>query len=180
MRLWLGFNRLHFLEDDVEHTYGAVSAWSLDLIIPIRPGVEGLVGAGYAHTHGDPYYGSFAFAGHDNATLTFVPIEFGIVLHEPSGDKHRINVGVLFQEIWVRERIAHAVHYEGQPPEALSGWGWGVRAFLGPEWFLADRRYAIGFDVSFAARSTEISKHGYERSLSLTGAEWRLHVARCF
>jgi hypothetical protein len=175
VRLSVGVGRLHPWRDEVGDIYGGMIATGARLAIPIKPGLDGIAGAAWVHGHGNPYYDAWAFEGDDAAEFTAVPLEFGLLVHEPVPRGHRVNFGFVFQEIWARERIPQGSDADA---ESASGWGWGGRVFLGPEWFLAGRRYSLGFELSLAARSVCVGEGYNERKLALSGTDWRFFVAR--
>ncbi|MFH1143107.1 MAG: hypothetical protein V1774_01015 [Candidatus Eisenbacteria bacterium] len=171
---------MHLTEDDFGSTYGNLNAWDIRLAIPIQAGMEAVLNAAWAHGHGDPYYNLRGFNADDGAEspaeLTMVPLEFGILFHDRSCARHRVNVGLLFQEIWAREKI-----YQGpQTPESFSGWGWGGRFLIGPEWFLGGSRYSLGFDLSMTVSSVDVRAGNQVRTVHPTGPELHVYAARRF
>jgi len=175
VRLSVGVGRFHLMADDVGDVYGGMTATGVRLAVPIKPGLDGIAGAAWVHGHGNPYYDAWAFEGDDDAEFTAVPLEFGLLVHEPIPRGHRVNVGFVFQEIWARESIPQGSDAD---ETSASGWGWGGRVFLGPEWFLAGRRYSLGFEISLAARSVDVGEGYNKRKLTLSGTDWRFFVAR--
>ena len=174
----LGFGRMHAFDDDMDYTYGGMSSWGARLAIPADRSVDALFGASYIHAHGDPYYGIPAFEAGDDAEFTMVPLEFGLRVHSSTSNRARINLGFLFQEIYAREEI-----FQGEQAGSEEGsdgqWGWGVRVFLGPEWFVADRRYSLGFELAGSSRALDrFRESGSERDRSFSAFEWRAFFSK--
>jgi hypothetical protein len=158
-----------FIDDDMEQIYGTIPAFGVRLALPVDERSSFFLDVSYGFDSGDPYYSVEGFSAGSRARLKTVPIEFGMRSNVLKRSPHKFHLGFALQYVWVSEKIPGAYSPEDSEAPAFSGWGWGWKVLLGPEWRFSEGRLGLGAEFSWSMGGVYVSSGSQERPVELSG-----------
>jgi hypothetical protein len=173
MFLSVGFSGFGYANEDLQETYGRTPLVGIRLGYLADERAEFFAGLQYGRDSGDPFYDSPTFRSRDDADLTVVPIDLGFRLNALSHANLLFFFGVGLRPQWTREEGSQSSIGSDLQEAIVSGWGFGVRGLMGPEWRLRSGRSAFGLELSLAVSELTLGRDANERSIDGSGWEVR-------
>jgi hypothetical protein len=163
--------------EDMRSIYGMVPMLGVRWTSLLGSRSQFLAGVGYAFDSGDPYYGEPDFVTDQSARLRALPFEFGVRTDLARQSSRALYVGAAMEYVWVREQGPDEFAPAGDGWPRYSGWGWGVKFLIGPEWEIREGRVSLGCEASLAARAVTARRAKQERKVDLSALGARVYAA---
>jgi hypothetical protein len=170
LSLLLGWNQ--FTTDDIDDTYGGLLSCGLRFCWTTSDRSEFFLAAQYGAVSGDPYYDVPTFEGFEAAHLRALPLQMGVRWNTTEQTRIRVYFGLAIEAVWAEEETPAISESRRDNMQADSGWVYGFRISLGPEWRSRDENRAVGLEIGYDECGGDIGKgrHRHDLNLSAFGA----------
>lgn len=171
---------LMFLDDDIDETYGTMPIVGLRIARQLDKYAEAYFDVQHGSDSGNPFYDTPDFRSGKETSLRVIPIGFGLRINASTHKNFKFYFGIGLRYVWAGEKVPWNPYASGSGDREYSGWGWGSRMLIGPEWRDSAGKMAYGVELAFGPLDVETERGGWNRVIDLSGPDTRAYVSFLF